>query len=157
MPTARAATVSVATYAQTKLYTKVMTWTKFLTFVSAVYAWPLLEATSTTGIFTHMRKQCVLGLSSGGEGPGDKATSCLPDVIHMTNVPRLVHIKQNTKLKNTKYWGRPGGKATNTLYTGCLLSFLITLWPLLFPFLLARHATMLALVFLAFLDAILTT
>ena len=47
MPTARAATVSVATYAETKLYTEVMTWAEFLTFISAVYAWPLPEAIST--------------------------------------------------------------------------------------------------------------
>ena len=36
MPTARAPTVCVATYASTKLYTKVMTRAEFLTFISAV-------------------------------------------------------------------------------------------------------------------------
>ena len=45
-PTARTATVSVATYARTKLYTKVIS-----CVIRAVYAscaWPLPEATSTT-------------------------------------------------------------------------------------------------------------
>ena len=42
-PTARTATVSVATYTRTKLYTKVIS-----CVTRAVYAWPLPEATSTT-------------------------------------------------------------------------------------------------------------
>ena len=54
-PTARTATVSVATYARTKLYTKVIS-----CVIRAVYAWPLPEATSTTVVIEFVLPVSIL-------------------------------------------------------------------------------------------------
>lgn len=53
----------------------------------------------------------------------------LPDVIHMTNVPRLVHVKLNTRLKNAKSWGGLGTK----LLTHCILDACSISWSLSGP------------------------
>ena len=57
------------------------------------------------------------------------STSCLSDIIHMTNVPRLVHIKLNTWLKSAKNGGGLGTKLlTHCILDSCSLSWSLPRW-----------------------------